>query len=259
MKKGSVLFLAISLIVVIVLPGCSLPVSTGGTPTPTPTPTPIRISGGECDNALWPIEAGASWSYKSEGSEFGDYTFMSTVIDQEPDSFILEIHYFSGVVANQHWQCDSGNLITLTVGGGLAASLSTINGTNAQVLTGNSSGVTLPAHIEAEDTWSQTLDVSGSVTMANGKSGTAEGTYVITAKAGSVESVSVPAGDFEALRIDQQSIYNLNVTVEGMTIPMTVVNMASLWYVPRVGLVQVVNTNDIMGTETISLTGYNVP
>ena len=263
------------LMLVFTLAACNLP---GGAPLGGPTPTPTRLGGsspddggsgspgggigggsGSCANPLWPVVSGAYWSYESNDSVLGQYTFTSTVTEVGTDGFGLTNEYSTGVTAAQAWQCQAGNLISLSVGGGTAATLSTDNGTNAHTETTGNSGVTLPALVSPGDAWSQTMNLSGTVTLTDGNSGSSEGAYVADYSAVGIESISVPAGSFEAMRIEMNSVYTLNITVEGMTVPTVVNNAATLWYAPGVGLVMSVNTNDIMGTETITLTGYNVP
>ena len=270
MKIQKLFSTTFGLLLIFTLAACSISTGTS-TPTPTTwgglpggagvTPGGGGSSGGtgNCNNPLWPVASGANWSYESNGSALGQYTFTNTISDAGTDGFGLTVQYSTGVTAAQAWQCQAGNLISLSVGGGTAATLSTSNGTNAHTETTGNSGVTLPALVSASNAWSQTMNLSGTVNMPDGKSGSSEGTYVADFSAVGIESVSVPAGSFDAMRIEVTTVYTLNITVEGLTVPTVVNNAATLWYAPGVGLVMSVNANDIMGTETITLTGYNVP
>ena len=187
------------------------------------------------------------------------YTFTNTVSDARSDGFSLTTQISTGVTTDQEWLCQSGDLTTLTAASGPASSLSTTNGVTAQTRTTGNSGITLPVHVSAGDAWSQTLYMNGTVNMPGGKTGTAEGTYVADFSAVGPETVTVPAGTFEAMRINATTTYTLIVTVEDTTVPITATNAATLWYASGVGLVMCTNSNDFMGTETITLTGYNVP
>ena len=270
MKIRTLLSKIFSFLLILTLTACSIPT---GRPTPTPTlpggspaggTTPSEAGSGgsgsgNCTNPLWPIVPNAKWEYASSGSDTGDYTFTQTISLVRPDGFTLDVEYSTGVYASQEWSCAGGDLTSMNPTSGSAASLSTLNGVNAQTDTDGVAGVTLPASIAPEATWAQTYDISGDVSMPGGKHGSAQGTYGSDYKAIGTETVSVPAGTFEAMRIEVQMTYNLTITLEDLEVPTSVGTVLTMWYAPGVGLVKVESANDIMGAETIELTYYHIP
>jgi hypothetical protein len=74
------------------------------------------------------------------------------------------------------------------------------------------------------------------------------------------ESVKVPAGTFDTVKITCQSnqVATVTLTVGGSTGPITTIQDSTQWYARGVGLVQTVNSGDA-GSETIQLTSYSIP
>lgn len=189
----------------------------------------------------------------------GDYTFSYQIGNVREDGFTMDIEYSSGVFASEEWSCANGDLTMLDPGGGAAGSLATLNGVTAQIDTDDNVGITLPGTINMSDTWQQVLNIEGSVRLPDGREGSASGTYTASYEAVGNEEVTVPAGTFEAIRIDVVMVYDLLVTVEDLEVPVTTGATQNLWYKPGVGLVQVFSTSDTMLNETIVLMRYIIP
>ena len=96
--------------------------------------------------------------------------------------------------------------------------------------TTSNEGVTLPGDIQSGDHWSQTLGVEVSADNL-----TMDFTIENSFKAAGYEVVSVPAGTFDALKVEMESTTN-----GGNPITQT------LWYVQDVGLVKSVPSISVL-------------
>jgi hypothetical protein len=207
------------------------------TPTSAPT-TPIHQAD-ECDNPYFPVVNGASWTYETTGvgqathslttDENGQFTITVTNADS---TFILE------------GQCTDNGIVL--VDQGMNAIYQGSEG-GSTLTTQSEEGVTLPNDIQQGDEWSQTIKMS-----ASGGEEAINSTIVSDFKALGYESVSVPAGTFQALKIEQSS----SVTMNGMDL---LASSSFLWYVEGVGNVKA--EQQVGGSEksVVQLISYNIP
>jgi hypothetical protein len=215
---------------------------------------------GECANPYFPVVLNANWAYAASGSEFGPYTFTSTVSEVFPDRFTLT-HEFDDLTLTQQWECKPEGLVSLELGGGTAASIVT-GDVDVNLETSNISGVTFPGSISVGDEWTHSMDVSGEVKLGTGVSGTAEGRATTKFQAVGIENVEVPAGTFEAIQVDTEFTLDMTVTTEGVSIPVLFTTTGSSWHVPNIGWVRGASTStmfEIPITETIELKAYSIP
>ena len=215
---------------------------------------------GECSNPYLPVVLNANWAYAASGGEVGPYTFTTTVSEVFPDRFTLTLE-FDDLTLTQHWECTSEGLVALELGGGTAASLVT-GDVEANLETSNIEGVTIPAGISAGDTWTHSMDVAGDVAFGDGMSGIAEGRATSTFQAVGMESVEVPAGTFEALRVDSEFTLDLTVTTDGFSLPVAFTGTGSTWYAPNSGWVLQTSSStffEMATTEMIELQTYSIP
>jgi hypothetical protein len=125
----------------------------------------------------------------------------------------------------------------------------------------NVNGVTFPSQIKPGDQWQHSLDIAGNAT-ASGIQGTAKGSAQNNFTAVGMENVTVPAGTFDALKIQVNTNLNMNVAYKGLSLPAKFTATYTYWFVPNVGWVKASGTGDIAGTsfgETIELQSYNLP
>jgi hypothetical protein len=214
-----------------------------------------------CAHPYYPgASVGATWTYQVTGDQVQSFTFTDTITDVRADGFTLS-SAFDDLNRTQEWSCSSAGLAALQFGGGAAANLSG-NNIQANFTTTNASGITLPADLAAGSTWTQSLDIEGDMTVEGGISASAAGTVDYDAEAIGMETISVPAGTFEAMKIEFDLTFNINASVSGLTIPVTINGTTTSWYAPGVGWVRSVDNSDFMGqaiSTTIELTSYNVP
>lgn len=214
---------------------------------------------GVCTNPYYPVREGATWSYKSTGGPTGEYTFTDTITSVRADGFTLSSQ-FGELTRTQEWACKPEGLVALQLGGPSAATLSSENmQLNLEVK--NVSGVTFPSEINVGDQWQHNLDLEGKMTVAN-QEGSATGNAQSSFNALGNESVTVPAGTFDGLKIQIDTTLNINVSVQGVSVPVTFSGSYTYWFVKDVGWVKASGTGSVSGTsfsETIALQSYNIP
>ncbi len=245
------------------LPACS-PAAGGAAPSAaaatneaTGAPAPTQRSGsGLCENLLYPVRVGASWNYHVTGAPTGDIDFSSTISTLNADGFVEE-GVFPGLTRNSTWKCTPTGLALLAPGGGVTGSVST-SSLSFEFTTTDYSGNTLPKSVAAGDKWTQTLTLHGENTLADGTVVTADGTDTTDFTAVGMESVTVPAGTFNAMRIDVVTVFTIETTVSGAKVPVTLNITGSAWYAPGIGMVKTVSTTEGIAS-TIVLTAYTIP
>ena len=280
MEKNKIKSILSLLLTIIFLTACSSPATVSPTePQPTetqaPQATPTEIateppatsaSGGTpaageglCANAYYPVREGATWSYKSTGGPTGEYSFTDTITSVREDGFTLSSQ-FGDLTRTQEWACKPEGLVALQLGGTSAATLNSENmQLNLEVK--NVSGVTYPSQINVGDQWQHNLDFEGKMTVAN-QEGSATGNAQTNFNALGNESVTVPAGTFDALKIQIDTTLNINVSVQAVSVPVKFSGSYKYWFVKDVGWVKASGTGSVSGTsfsETIELQSYNIP
>ena len=229
-----------------------------------PTP-PIEMSveavANLCDNPYYPVVQGATWTYASTGAPgFSDpYTFTDTITSVRSDGFTLTSQ-FQELTRTQEWSCRPEGLVALQLGSGPAGSVSTQN-MSLELTTANVTGITFPAAIDAGQAWNYALDFTGEMDVA-GNMAAAAGTSSSSFTAIGMESVTVPAGTFEAMKVQVNSNMNIQATYSGLDIPVELMGTSYIWLVRDVGWIKMENTGNLQGTdftETITLQSYDIP
>lgn len=214
---------------------------------------------GLCSNTYFPIVEGATWTYQSTGGPVGGYGFTDTVTSVRADGFTLTSQ-FDDLTRTQEWGCSSEGLVALQLGGTSAA---TLNSQEMQVNldVSNVSGISFPAAIEPGDTWQHALEFTGNM-VVGGQEIDANGSAQSSFTAIGMESVTVPAGTFEAMKVRVDSTINITGVFQGVSVPLTITSPYDYWFAPGVGWVKASGTGDAAGetfTETIELQAYNIP
>jgi hypothetical protein len=263
-----------TLILAFTLAACNLPSKAGPTSTPiimdwpeiylTTTPTnsptqtvkPSSTSSGSCTNAYFPISSGATWSYASTGSLAGDYTYIRTLSGLNDTGFTT-IDVLGTVTRTVTWSCDRGNLTSLaTASSNALVSSSSMKMTVDSV---NATGYVIPNAFTDGKTWSEGLMVNATAVQEGKDPSTVVSQVTTTCTTAGAESVKVPAGTFDTVKITCHSNQVATVTTKGISGgPITTIQDSTQWYAQGVGMVQTVNTGDA-GSETIQLTSYSIP
>lgn len=221
---------------------------------------PTATEPGLCANDFFPVVDGATWTYTSTGGPTGDSSWTSTISNVRADGFTFN-NQFDELSTTQEWSCTPAGLAALQYGGGPEASLT------AEALTGtfettDAEGVSVPVHIAAGDTWTQTFTIHGDMQLS-GQSATGDGNVSQTYTAIGNESVTVPAGSFDAMKIQVNMHFDLEITLNGVTVPVAFDSQATNWWAPGVGWVKSDSSATIEGGEpiitTTELQSYNIP
>ena len=237
--------------------------NTGSTPTPgeteavspteqSATAVPIHDAG-TCQNPYLPVIVGASWNYNLTG-QFPD-TFTRSIISAETNGFTDQDVFSKGITRQGKWTCDNGTLTALDPSG-TSANVNS-NNISADFQTTSSSGVTLPALIHSGDTWKQSATLEGIEHIA-GQDIPAKNEFSNTCTASGVESITVAAGTFDAMRVDCQTTTNITITMAGNAIPTSLSFTATSWYAENIGLIKTVTSGSNLDS-TIELQSYNIP
>jgi hypothetical protein len=224
----------------------------------TATASPLAAQG-LCANPYYPVRQGATWTYKSTGGPAGEYSFTDTITSVREEGFTLSTQ-IRDLTRGQEWTCKPEGLVALQLGGAPAAMLNSQNiQLNLDVT--NSSGVTFPSQMNAGDQWQQSADVQGKASVANEEADATGNAQMNFAAVGN-ESVTVPAGTFEALKVNVDVALNINAAYEGINLPVTFSGKYTYWFVQGVGWVKASGTGNVLGSsfsETTELQSYQVP
>ena len=237
---------------------CNL--GTGSTPSDTLAPDGSSVpssnsnSASACFNSLLPIKAGATWAYKITGP--APDTFTRTVLAVDASGFTDQDVFGSGVTRQSQWKCENGNLIALNPGNGNSSSVNAEN-ISANFQTTELSGVTIPATMNAGDTWTQSITLEGTQTI-NGEEVPVKNQTSSTCTAIGNESVTVEAGTFDAMRFDCQTSMNIVMTMQGTEIPVSLNLNSSNWHAENIGLIKTAATGEGLDS-IIELVSYIIP
>lgn len=238
------------------------PTATQAPPTETPVPataTPAQ-NGDLCSNPFSPVKVGATWSYTNtvDSSPSG---FSTTITSVRPDGFTVTTRFDANTTADQRWACKAEGLIAQSLGAGQAALSLSIEGIKANLTTSNARGVTLPASVQPGMKWPYGLDIAGTLTQGS-LSANIKGTLDTSMEAIGMESVTVPAGTFNAMKVQSTSTFKVSADYFGFSVPLTSGVNATFWFAPGVGWVKSTETGQLAGTSvnsTTELQSYSIP
>lgn len=223
---------------------------------PTATPLPAL-----CDNPLAPVKVGATWTYASTTGNEGPATFYTTVTDVRTDGFSAVADFGDNIKLDQEWSCTRDGLVAQSLGAGSTGLSMTIEGIKIDLTTSNPSGLVLPGRVVAGSKWPYALEVAGTVQQGNSNANI-NGTVATTFEAAGNERVTVPAGTFDATKIQGSSTIKVTADYLILKIPITSTVSSTFWLAPNVGLVKSVESGDLMGTafsSTTELQSFNIP
>ena len=204
-------------------------------PTSVPPTQALSANSQACANAFYPISPTAQWQYRIRSSLVpnANTSFSQTVSDITANSFI-EHRVVNGVSVNTNWTCSNGALSTAQLG-----DLNALLPNQIQLSTTSQTGVTIPSQDQWQvgTTWVDNLGVSGQITTPIiNASGT--GTANVQSKVVSLDAIQVPAGTFNAYRVDSSIALNLTGTAAGASAPVNANITMSEWFAQGVGLVR---------------------
>lgn len=204
---------------------------------------------GQCQNSYYPVVQGASWQYQLSGTSSG--TFTRTLTAVRPDGFDDQDVFSAGTTRQGSWACQNGNLIALTPSSGAAVFTAEMQ---ADFTIESNTGISFPSNPQPGQEWAQNIVYLGQQNTG-GMTIESRNVLVTSCKAGNIETVKVPAGEFSALRVDCST--KIDIYISG-SLAFSFTSSDSAWHVPGVGLVKSVGTSN-MGSTEIVLLAYNIP
>ncbi len=222
--------------------------------------TGFATSSGACGNALYPVKQGAAWTYASTGGPNGSFIYTDTVTEVRADGFTLTSQ-IADSLRSQKWSCQSGGLQALQVGGSNAAGITT-QGIIADFTALDISGISLPEKISHGMQWQYALKLKGTMATPDNAQSLSSGSYSVTMRELGKETITVPAGTFEAVKIQANAVVDVTTSFAGIPIPVKYNGVSIIWYAPEVGYIKSVENGDFSGTAfsvTTELQNYNIP
>lgn len=203
-----------------------------------------------CDHPYFPMRTGANWSYAAtEGTLTWSISDASGSTDSA--SAVMEIVFPEGSMTT-HWTCTPAGIVSYDFGSISAGGMDAV----VSMEVSDSSGVWLPAAELLTPGYSWTNQYTTTVSAsALGADVDITSTTDETLTVAGTETVSVPAGTFEALRVDSTMV----MTFSGMmgALP-SMTTSSSFWYAEGIGPVRYVYSSaDYSGGG--DLTSYSVP
>lgn len=204
------------------------------TPTPQPpTPTPAPVASSGCDNLYYPVAPGLTWFYNAVGEASSTYTVTLANIT---DSSFTMVQTFDQLVNSTNYECTRDGLMAARYSG------LEMEQANIKVETLNGRGILIPAEDawQVGKTWDASYDLIGTIAASQGMSGTITGTVSMANEIVAKEKVTVPAGTFDAFRVDTKMTQTMRMNLGGVAAPepFTISMDTSSWYAPGVGLVK---------------------
>lgn len=221
--------------------------------------TVIPTTGGLCDNLFLPVKQGATWMYYSVGGPNGDFAYSDTISEVREDGFVLSSQFQTHTLT-QEWACIPEGLQALQLGGGTTASISMQN-MIAEFKTLKVAGISLPKVITPGLQWKYDISMEGSVAMP-GEQTQSSGTFSLTMQEQGRESITVPAGTFEAEKLQATFTALIDVDFQGSPVPYAINGSSIIWYAPNIGYIKSIENIDFSGTtftSTTELQTYNIP
>jgi hypothetical protein len=194
------------------------------------------------------VKPGASWQYQLSGASSG--TFTRSIVSLNENGFEVQDVFSAGTTLRASWACQQGSLISLTPSGGANISFADVQ---MNFVVESNSGVTLPADLQPGAAWTQNLVVAGQHNIG-GTNVDSHTVMDMSCKAIGVETVSVPAGSFDALHVDCST--HLEMSFAGTTI--SVNDTTSAWYAPGGGEIKARSSSE-MGSSEFVLLSYSIP
>ncbi len=217
---------------------------------PAATTAPTEPAASQCQNPYFPVAQGASWEYQLSGMSSG--TFVRSIPSIRENGFEDQDIFSAGTTRQGNWECQQGNLISLTPASGGAAVLA--EGVQATYTVESSAGVSFPADPQPGHEWTQNAVYLGQENTSGVVIET-RNVMDMACKAIGIEKVSVPAGDFEALHVDCST--KIDIFVSG-SLAFSFTSTSSTWYAQGVGQVKSSGSSN-MGATEIVLLSYSIP
>ncbi len=202
-----------------------------------------------CDHPYYPVREGAQWRYRLTTQGIAPIEQTITTSNVTTDTFTERHEFSSGGTMTRGWRCSGDGLSALQYG-----NFSTPQAA-VQMNTIRSEGVTLPAadRWQPGATWESRYEVRGGMAGANNNNPAMEmsGPIEISSRIVGQESVTVPAGTYDAMKVESTFTARLTTSVGGRSMPMNPMAFrTNAWYARGVGVVRIEQVGGFGSTTT---------
>jgi hypothetical protein len=226
-------------------------------PPAEPTPTPAAaaetdpLPAGDCGNAFYPVIEGRTLRYANNipGIDAGEHTITHS--DVTDSSFTATTDLGDGNVLTQTWTCSGEGLLQPEF-----SQLPTGEDVTLTIEFVESSGLTIPAadQFEPGGTWTTRYVANATLSDAGTDEMTMAQTTELSHTVIGPETITVPAGTFDAIRVETTGNVSSVTTVGGVSVPPMELPMSFIsWYAEGVGLVRQ-EWPDLFGTGSAAAT-----
>lgn len=219
------------------------------TPEPTLTPEPTQAAtaaSGPCSNDFFPVVEGASWTYNTTGA--GASTYTRAIAEVRDDGFTMtNTTDSSPTPLHIDYLCGKDGISSATLGnlpgaaGSFSLSVTNFSGTNFPPADQWKTGAT----------WSASYTVEGGGTIQDiqaDATGQVTQDYEIVGQ----ESITVPAGTFNAYQVNSTLSQQLTLAMNGITVPVEVTISSTDWYAKGIGQIKSMTLGDFASTSELA-------
>jgi hypothetical protein len=236
---GTAVLLSALLLSACNLPSKQVPLDQTATPVAiigsSSTPTPVTPP---CHNPYYPNTIGNAWEYSGTNTAVGNYSRSDSIITSSNDAFTQATTQYN-VTYPVTYSCTSAGLFASNPVQVYAGALLSNPNFPADVQLTSNSGITFPAKITPSDSWQQTSGFDATAKDIN-----LTGTFVFEYTAVGYESITVPSGTYNALRVNG----TIKIEVSGFRI-LVGTYTTTTWLVQDIGIVKSEGTSHVPGVE----------
>ena len=211
--------------------------------TATPEATSQSSANDACNNRYFPVVNGASWTYQNTVQGETPFTEISSISINEDGTFTITETATESETVLTYGSCENEGIAIFDSSYFPGTPLNDSDGSSHTTF--STDGVTIPNDIEVGDEWSQTI--SGDAGSDGGESNSGI-SIEVNYKAIGFETVTVPAGTFEAIKIEQSNSLPTESYFSAMPNRFT-------WYAEGVGIVK----SELEGISLSELVSYTLP
>lgn len=209
-----------------------------------------------CGVPYYPVREGLEKQYRVTYSTRGlpPSAYTESYADIKADSFTLR-YAFPDLKVDTGWNCTPEGMVALEYG---KLDFARQQNANFKLETVGREGVTVPAAARwrVGEAWASRYEIKSTITTGAGDAepGVGAGTIEITNRVVGEESVTVPAGEFRALKVESGLKMRMTVRVGKQSMPTSMDMKNVSWFAEGVGMVKSESAGDFAGATT-ELTG----
>ena len=209
---------------------------------PLAAATGVRADAMRCSNAYHPFGPTMQRAYQLISEDVGNSSFKESFLDFSGDSFIHQIEYAEGGALQARINCAADGSLSLAPPG------MTFDGEVMPTMPGALLELSLPPEAEWQPgkTWTHRVELGAGLPGAMG-------TATMANEIVGLETVTVPAGTFDALKVETQVDQQVTLDLPGVgRQTMDLSHRATSWYAKGIGMVRSVSQEpDSMTVELV--------